>query len=152
MENNSGASSRDVDSPILGGVDDNDVAVVDAELPPSDRVPLSRGQRRRAALVLRQPARRASGPVHDPRRRHIVFRLPPFEVEPLRVTGPAGVVGRIADEIGPAHDAVYGQRKRTGGGLRLDERSERDEGQACRGKGLGHAFHSSRLLNCDSLR
>ena len=50
----------------------------------------------------------------DPGRRFVVAGTAPFEVQPRRIAGPAQAGRRIADELGPAHDAVDGQLEAAG--------------------------------------
>ena len=73
------------------------------------------GRRRELAFVVGQLARLAAFTGDHPGGGFLVLRLTPLEIEPLRVAGPAQAGGRIADELGPLHDAVDAQREGPGG-------------------------------------
>ena len=124
---------------LRDGVEEDDVAVLHGEDAAMRVVPLragaaaeaassaaaTGGRRRELALVVGQLARLAAVAGDHPGGRFLVFRLPPLEIEPLRVARPAQAGRRIAHQLRPLHDAVDAQREGPGGaraGLALGRR------------------------------
>src|SRR6185369_10658772 len=82
-------------------------------------------------LLVGELSRLAAVAAHRPRRGLVLAGAAPFEVQRPRVSGPAQPRGRIADEPGPAHDAVDGQLEpRRGRGGDEDEGEQGDDGRA----------------------
>src|SRR5439155_6322114 len=101
--------ARDLAARACHGIEEDDVGLVGEEPAAVRRVPHAVGRRRVAPLGVREFARRAAPARHDPRRRFVLARPPPLEIEPRRIAGPAQAARRITDELGTAHDAVDGQ-------------------------------------------
>ena len=92
------------------GVNQNDIAAVYKEDATASLVPAAAGRRRDVLrFFLGQLARRAAGATDDVGERFLLAGLTPVEIELLGVGGPSETCRRVADEIGPAHDAVDGQ-------------------------------------------
>ena len=101
--------ARDLAARACHGIEEDDVALVGEQHAAVRRVPHAVGRWRVAPLGVREFARRAALARHDPRRRFVLARPPPLEIEPRRIAGPAQAARRIPDELGTAHDAVDGQ-------------------------------------------
>src|SRR5262249_22813477 len=66
-------------------------------------------------------------------RRFIVAGAPPFEIEPRGIAGPSKAGLRVADELGPAHDAVDRQIEACGS-CALHRRHGHDDRENGRGR------------------
>ena len=117
--------ARDLAARARDRVDQHDVALVLEQAEPARLVPAAVLTRRQAPLLVGQAPRLAARAGDGPGRGLVLARLAPFEVQLLRVAGEAQVGRRVADERGPAHDAVDRQRER--------RRLVRDDDQAIAG-------------------
>ena len=126
---------RDVAARACDAVDQHDVSVVHEQHTAVCRVPDAADRRRAAALGVGEFPRVAALPANHPGGGFRVIRPAPFEVQPLRVARPAKACRRIADELGPSHDAVdrqlepLGRRRRFLGGSAGDGDRGDDEAE-----------------------
>ena len=129
-------------------VHQHDVAVLDEEAGSPRRVPLAGHSRRLLALLVRQPARLSARARDDVGGGLVLAGLAPLEEKLLRVAREAQAGGRIAHELGAAHDAVHAELE--GPRLLGDDRDPvaaraRGEPRQALQRGVGVARHLAEL-------